>query len=97
CAAFTAASAEARQQAIDVIGQQNCIVVYLDPPLEVCQQRDPSGLYAAAQNRDTGDVPGVSFPYEAPTDADLVLPTHTMAIGECVDRVINLLRERLVL
>ncbi|MDR2213202.1 MAG: adenylyl-sulfate kinase, partial [Pseudomonadales bacterium] len=99
CAAFVAASAEARDHAISVIGQDHCIVVYLNPPLEVCQARDPSGLYAAAQNRDSdgGDVPGLSFPYEAPEAPDLVLPTDQMRIDECVDRVINLMKERLVL
>ncbi|MDR0780926.1 MAG: sulfate adenylyltransferase subunit CysN [Pseudomonadales bacterium] len=97
CAAFVAASREARAHAISVIGQDHCIVVYLNPPLDVCQARDPSGLYAAAQNRDAGDVPGLSFPYEAPENPDLVLPTDQMTVDECVDRVINLLKERLVL
>jgi bifunctional enzyme CysN/CysC len=97
CAAFVAASTEARDHALSVIGQDNCLVVYLNPPLDVCQQRDPSGLYAAAQNRDTGDVPGVSFPFEAPENADLVLPTDQMTVEECVERVLNLLKERSVL
>jgi bifunctional enzyme CysN/CysC len=97
CAAFVAASREAREHTISVIGQDNCILVYLNPPLDVCQQRDPSGLYAAAQNRDTGNVPGISFPYEAPQNADLVLPTDQMSVDECVERVINLLKERQVL
>jgi len=97
CAAFVAASTDAREHAISVIGQENCIVVYLNPPLEVCQQRDPSGLYAAAQNRESNDVPGISFPYEAPENPDLVLPTDQMSVDECVDRVMNLLKERSVL
>jgi bifunctional enzyme CysN/CysC len=97
CAAFVAASAEARAHAISVIGQDHCIVVYLNPSLETCQQRDPSGLYAAAQNRDAGNVPGISFPFEAPENPDLVLPTDQMTVEECVERVINLLKERQVL
>jgi bifunctional enzyme CysN/CysC len=94
CAAFTAASADARNHTISVIGEGNCIVVYLNPPLGVCQQRDPSGLYAAESNQATGNVPGVSFPYEEPTAPDLILPTHEIDIDECVDRVLNLMKER---
>jgi bifunctional enzyme CysN/CysC len=97
CAAFTAASSEARNHTISVIGPENCIVVYLNPPLGVCQQRDPSGLYAAESIKPSGNVPGVSFPYEAPEQADLVLPTHELDIEECVDRVLNVLKERTVI
>jgi bifunctional enzyme CysN/CysC len=94
CAAFTAASAEARNHTISVIGEENCIVVYLNPPLETCQQRDPSGLYAAEANQPSGNVPGLSFPYEAPETPDLLLPTHELDVDECVDRVLNLMKER---
>jgi bifunctional enzyme CysN/CysC len=97
CAAFVAASRDAREHALSVIGADNCIVVHLDPPLEVCQQRDPSGLYAAEQLNPTGNVPGVSFPYEEPENPDLVLPTHELDVNECIDRVMNVLREKLVL
>ncbi len=65
-----------------------------EPPLSVCQARDPSGLYAAESNKPTGNVPGVSFPYEEPTKPDLMLPTHELDIDECVDRVLNVLKER---
>jgi len=96
CAAFVAASAEARDHAISVIGQDSCILVYLNPSLETCQQRDPSGMYAAELNNPSGIVPGISFPYEIPDAADLILPTDQMTIDECIDTVLNLLREKLV-
>jgi bifunctional enzyme CysN/CysC len=79
---------------ISVIGAEHCLVVYLNPPLGVCQQRDPSGLYAAEANTPTGNVPGVSSPYEAPAQPDLMLPTHEIDVDECVDRVLNLMKER---
>ncbi len=97
CAAFTAPTAEARNHTLSVIGEDNCIMVYLDPPLSVCQQRDPSGLYAAESNKPTGNVPGVSFPYQAPTQPDLVLPTHELDIDVCIDRVLDVLKERTVI
>ena len=68
-----------------------CLLVHLNTPLEVCQQRDPSGIYAANVE---GTIPGVSFPYEAPTDADLVLNTAELDLEGCVEQVVGLLRER---
>ena len=97
CAAFVAASAEARDHTISAIGRDNCIVVYLNPPLEVCKARDPSGLYAAEALQPSGNVPGVSFDYEVPQLADLILPTHEHDVEECIARVMNLLREKLVI
>jgi bifunctional enzyme CysN/CysC len=94
CAAFVGANAEARAQAISVIGKQNCIVVYLDASLETCKLRDPSGLYAANANFATGNVPGISFPYEAAADAELVLATDKLGINECIEQVMQLLKNR---
>jgi bifunctional enzyme CysN/CysC len=97
CAAFVAASQEARAQAVSIIGEENCILVHLNPPLAICQQRDPSGLYAAEQLKPTGNVPGISFPYEEPENADLILPTHELDVNECIERVMNYLKEKSVL
>jgi bifunctional enzyme CysN/CysC len=97
CAAFVAASAEARAHAVSVIGRENCLIVYLNPPLDVCKQRDPSGIYAADATLPSGNVPGVSFPYEAPMDADLMLDTSASSVGECMEQVLGLLKNRKVL
>ena len=97
CAAFVAASAEARAHAVSVIGRENCLIVYLNPPLDVCKQRDPSGIYAADATLPSGNVPGVSFPYEAPIDADLMLDTSASSVGECIEQVLGLLKNRKLL
>jgi bifunctional enzyme CysN/CysC len=97
CAAFVAPNADSREHMIDVIGEDNCIVVYLNPPLEVCKQRDPSGIYAAEANVETGTVPGVSFPYEDWENPNLILPTHELNVDECIDKLINVLKEQSIL
>jgi bifunctional enzyme CysN/CysC len=97
CAAFVGASAEAREQALSIIGRDNTVIVHLTAPIDVCQQRDPSGLYAANAVNPTGNVPGLSFPYEAPENADLRLATDQLNIGECVEAILDLLRSRRVL
>jgi len=97
CGAFVAPDQESRNHAVEIIGKDNCFIVYLNPPLEVCKQRDPSGLYAAEANVETNTLPGVSFPYEAPEDADLVLATDQDSIEECIEKVIDMLKEQEVI
>lgn len=97
CAAFVAPNTDSREHMSDVIGEDNCIVVYLNPPLDVCKQRDPSGIYTAEANMETGTVPGVSFPYEDWENPNLILPTHELEVDECIDKVINVLKEQSIL
>ena len=47
------------------------IEVYVDTPVEVCEQRDPKGLYARARAGKLPDFTGVSAPYEAPANPDV--------------------------
>ncbi len=97
CAAFVAPDQATHDQALAVIGKDNCFIVYLNPPLEVCKQRDPGGLYAAGELFETGNLPGVSFPHEEPKNADLVLNTDQDSIEKCADKVIDMLTEKEVI
>ena len=56
----------------------------------MCAQRDPQGLYAAAGD----NIPGESFPYDVPLDADLVIDTQALTLEESVKQVLDLLRKR---
>lgn len=92
CASFVAPNADARDQAQSVIGKDNCFLIYLNPPTDVCVQRDPSGLYAAADGTGSSDIPGLSSPYPDPVDVSLALDTAALSIDECLDRVIQLMQ-----
>src|SRR5205085_9824465 len=59
------------------------IEVFVDAPLEVCEQRDPKGLYARARAGQLAGLTGVGAPYEAPAKADLVLRTCDQRIDAC--------------
>ncbi|MFI6218259.1 adenylyl-sulfate kinase [Nocardia brasiliensis] len=53
------------------------VEVFVDTPLEVCEARDPKGMYAKARAGEISGFTGIDAPYEAPTDAELVLrPDH---------------------
>ena len=70
------------------------MIVYLNPPMEVCVQRDPSGIYAAAEANASGHVPGLSFPYPKPEQADIELDTSTLTVEDCLDQVISFMQSK---
>jgi bifunctional enzyme CysN/CysC len=92
--AFTAPHEAVRQKAREVIGPERFLEVYLSAPLEVCKQRDRSGVYRLAEEGRILQFPGVSAAFEEPRAADLVLPTHELAVEEGVERIVAMLRER---
>ena len=89
-AAFVAPSAEGREQARELIGKERLLTVYVQASPTVCAERDPQGLYAAAGD----NIPGESFPYDVPLDADLVIDTQSVSLEEGVKQVLDLLRKR---
>jgi bifunctional enzyme CysN/CysC len=96
-AAFVAPEEAVRQRAAEVVGREKFLVVHLSAPLEVCRQRDPDGYYQQADSGELADVPGVSAPYDPPTNPDLVLPTHELSVDECVRRLVKLLEDKQVI
>ncbi len=93
-AAFAAPEDAVRKKAAKVVGEDRFLVVHLNAPLEVCKNRDLEGLYEAAEKGEIGNFPGVSAPYEEPTDAELVLDTNKMTIEEVIESIVGLLKER---
>ena len=89
-AAFVAPDAEGREQAKVLIGAERLITVYVQASPQVCAERDPQGLYAAAGD----NIPGESFPYDVPLDADLVIDTQSVSVEEGVKQVLAVLRSR---
>lgn len=60
------------------------IEVFVNSPLEVCERRDPKGLYARARAGTLKDFTGVSAPYEPPVGPELELHTDQLEVTECV-------------
>lgn len=89
-AAFVAPDAEGREQAKAIVGSERLITVYVQASPQACRERDPQGLYAAGGD----NIPGESFPYDIPLDADLVIDTQSVAVEEGVRQVLELLRVR---
>jgi bifunctional enzyme CysN/CysC len=67
------------------------VEVYVNAPLEICERRDPKGLYAKARAHQIKDFTGVSAPYEPPERAEIELPTDQLTVAESVARIIEYL------
>lgn len=63
--------------------------IFVDAPLEVCQERDPKGLYAKAINGEIPEFTGISAPFERPESPDLVLDTSTATAEESVAALLD--------
>jgi adenylylsulfate kinase len=69
------------------------VEVFVKAPLEVCQERDPKGLYARAARGEINDIAGMHMPYEEPVNPELVVDTTAVEIEEGAKMVIAKLEE----
>lgn len=63
------------------------VQIYVATPLEVCQQRDPKGLYALARAGQLKHLTGIDDPYEPPQDADMIIDTSVLSVPDSLRRV----------
>jgi len=67
----------------------NFVEVYINAPLEVCEERDVKGLYAKARSGEILNFTGISDPYEAPISPELICHTDVETIAQSVDKVLD--------
>ncbi len=72
----------------------NFIEIFLNTPLEVCEQRDPKGLYAKARKGEIKQFTGVDDPYEKPENPNLVVDTVNKTVEENVKLIMTYLKEK---
>lgn len=97
CAAISPYRA-AREEARKMVGEDNFIMVYMDTPVEVCEQRDVKGLYAKARQAMVDGKPmgftGVDDPYEPPIDPELTLQGAGVTPEENARKIVAYLEEQ---
>lgn len=96
-AAFISPSKDIRDMARDVVGQQLYGLVHVAAGVDVCESRDPKGLYARARAGEIPSFTGVSAPYDEPTDADLVIDTAALDLDRAVGKLLRFVRKRTIL
>jgi adenylylsulfate kinase len=67
--------------------------VFVDAPIEVCEQRDPKGLYKKARAGEIKGFTGIDDPYEPPEKPDLVLKTAEADVDACVQQCLDVLKQ----
>ena len=92
--ALVAPEGQVRDKVRETIGSNRFLLVHLTAPVEICRQRDQSGVYSAADSGEIANVPGLTSEYEVPNNADLVLDTSQLSVDECAHQVVELLRQR---
>ena len=73
----------------DLVKDGEFVEVFVSPPLEVCEQRDPKGLYKKARGGELRNFTGITSPYEAPEAAEITIDSSKLSVAECVDQVIR--------
>jgi adenylyl-sulfate kinase len=71
-----------REQVKKIVGSENFIEVFVNAPIEVCEQRDVKGLYKKARSGEVKNFTGIDSPYEVPKNPDVVIHTHKNTIEE---------------
>lgn len=94
---FISPTKEIRSMARSIIGENDFIEIFLNPPLEVCEQRDTKGLYKKARAGIIKDFTGISAPFEAPENPDLEIDTSKVSIKDAVDMIFNTIMNRITL
>jgi adenylylsulfate kinase len=75
-----------RQNNRTILGE-NYIEVFVDTPIQLCEQRDPKGLYAKVSQRQITNFTGIDSPFEIPISPNLVVKTVDRSIEECVKEI----------
>jgi bifunctional enzyme CysN/CysC len=80
-----------REMVRKLVNEGEFVEIHVSTPLEVCEQRDPKGLYAKARTGTIKNFTGVSSPYEAPENPELNLDTSRLSVQESVATIIRYL------
>ena len=79
-----------RNQVKQIVGEENFIEIFVDCPLEVCEQRDVKGLYAKARKGLIKNFTGIDSPFESPSAPGLVIHSDKEPIETSVSRLLEL-------
>jgi bifunctional enzyme CysN/CysC len=90
--AFISPYRDDRRLARSLVDDGDFIEIYVNAPVEVCEQRDPKGLYKKARAGQIQNFTGISAPYEAPEKPEVEVHTDKQSAAECVAHIIDYLK-----
>nr|WP_255533398.1 sulfate adenylyltransferase subunit CysN [Polynucleobacter sp. UK-Mo-2m-Kol15] len=90
--AFISPFKREREMARQLIGEENFIEVFVDTPIEICEERDPKGLYKKAREGKLPNFSGISSPYEVPENPNVIIDTGKKKRGtNPLEKILRLL------
>ncbi len=91
--AFISPFREDRDRVRSLLNPGEFFEIYTKCSLELCEERDPKGLYAKARAGKISDFTGIDSPYEEPMNPELVLDTGKLSVDECAGKIVDLLEK----
>jgi adenylylsulfate kinase len=86
-----------REQVKNIVGADQYIEIFVDTPIEICEQRDVKGLYKKARAGEIRNFTGIDSPYERPQKSDVVIPTDRMSVNDSLDLLLNFVLPRITI
>lgn len=90
---FISPTKEIRAMVRDIVGTEDFIEIYVNAPLEVCENRDVKGLYKKARKGEIKGFTGIDSPYEAPENPALEIRTDQMNVETAVAKILDFIKK----
>lgn len=92
---FVSPTEAIRNQAKEIIGENNFIEIFINTPIEICEKRDVKGLYAKARKGEIKDFTGINAPFETPINPAIEVKTENRKVEDCVNEIIKYLKDKI--
>lgn len=92
--AFISPFQKDRELVKKLVGNGEFIEIFIDTPLDICESRDPKGLYKKARSGEIAEFSGITSPYEVPTHPDITIDTQHTSPQEATKIIIEYLAEK---
>jgi len=83
-----------REQVRQLVDKDEFIEIFIDTPLEICENRDPKGLYKKARKGEIPNFTGISSPYEIPENPEIHIVNNNISIEDAAEEVISYLNKK---
>jgi adenylylsulfate kinase len=92
---FISPTDEIRNIAKSIIGKENFFEVYVNAPIEVCEERDVKDLYKRARKGEIKNFTGIDSPFDPPSNPDIEIKTNVLSIKDSVNMIVEKVLERI--
>ena len=93
--AFVSPFRKDRDALREVVNEEDFVEIFVNCPLEVCEERDVKGLYKKARAGLIKDFTGISSAFEAPINPEIILNTKELSLEKCVEKILSLLLQKI--